>query len=424
MRSLRARTERTAALLRATRARGIETAFCVVGAGHGGLAMAGHLGILGHPVSLYNRTPAHLDGVRWHGGVKVGGAVNGFGPVRLATSNMAEALEGADVVMVVTPATAHRGLAEAMAPDLRDGQLVVLNPGRTGGALELKRIFDDAGVTASVVVAETQTFLYASRAISRWEAHIFRIKNAVPFATLPSYLIPDALGVLTGPFPQFVAGSNVLATSLENIGAVFHPALTIMNAGWIEATGGDFEYYLQGITPSVARLLERVDAERLAVASAVGVRSMSAREWLYLSYDSPGKDLYEAIRNTGSYRGIKAPPGIHHRYIWEDIPMSLVPLASLGGLLGVPTPAIRMIIDLGSILHATNYWAVGRTVETLGISGMSVRQIRQMVAGTARPAGARGSAVNGRHRPPGTSMPNPPGTSMPNPPGTSMPKGA
>jgi opine dehydrogenase len=396
VKSARARTEETIARLRQVRAKGSGTVFCVIGAGHGGLAMAGHLGILGHPVNLYNRTDDNLAGVRWHGGVKVDGAVVGFGPVALATSDLPEALDGADVVMVVTPSTAHRGLAAAMAPHVRDGQLVVLNPGRTCGALEIRKVFDDEGVTASVVIAETQTFLYASRAVSRWEAHIFRIKNAVPFATLPSFLIPDALAVLNLAFPQFVAGSNVLATSLENIGAVFHPALTILNAGWIEATHGDFEYYLQGITPSVARLLEKIDAERLAVASAVGVRSMSAREWLYLSYDSPGKDLYEAIRNTVSYRGIKAPPGIDHRYIWEDVPMSLVPIASLGEMLGVATPAIRMTIELGSILHSTDYWAVGRTVESLGLSGMSVRQIRQMVAGAARARGKSAGYVGGK----------------------------
>ena len=390
MRSARERAEQTISRLRALRGRGADVAFCVLGAGHGGLAMAGHLAIQGHPVALYNRTAEHLDGVRWHGGIKVEGAVTGFGAVRVATPDIGEAMEGAQVIMVVTPATAHRGLARAMAPHVKDGQLIVLNPGRTGGALEVRKALQDAGSAAAAVVAETQTFLYASRATSRWEAHIFRIKNTVPFATLPSFLIPDALAVLADPFPQFVAGSNVLATSLENIGAVFHPALTILNAGWIEATGGDFEYYLQGITPSVARLLERIDAERLSVAAAVGVRSMSAREWLYLSYDSPGKDLYEAIRKTGSYRGIKAPPGINHRYIWEDVPMSLVPLASLGEALDVPTPTIRMIVDLASILHSTDYWAAGRTVRTLGLAGMSVRQIRQFVGGASRPAhGAR-----------------------------------
>ena len=386
MKPSKSRTEaRLIAHLRRVREKGSEISFCVIGAGHGGLAMAGHLGVLGYPVRLYNRTPENLDGVRWHGGIKVDGAVTGFGPVGFVTSTMEEALQGADVVMVVTPATAHRGLAAAMAPFLQDGQLVVLNPGRTFGALEMRRVFEDSGAAAAVVLAETQTFLYASRAVSRWEAHIFRIKNAVPFATLPSFLIPEALAVLGQPFPQFVAGSNVLATSLENIGAVFHPALTILNAGWIEATHGDFEYYLQGITPSVAKLLERIDSERLAVASAVGVRSMSAREWLYLSYDSPGGSLFEAIRNTGSYRGIKAPPGIDHRYIFEDVPMSLVPIASLGSMLGVPTPAIEMIVNLGSILHSTDYWAAGRTVESLGLAGLSVRQIRRMVAGAAGP---------------------------------------
>jgi len=377
--------------LRQVRARKTAARYCVIGAGHGGLAMAGHLGILGHPVNLYNRTDEKLDGVRWHRGIRVGGAVTGFGPVRCATSDMSEALDGVDVIMVVTPSTAHRALAAVMAPFLKDGQMLVLNPGRTGGALEFRRVFQDSGMTASVIVAETQTFLYASRALSRWETQIFRIKNAVPFATLPSFWIPEALAVLNGPFPQFVAGSNVLATSLENIGAVFHPALTIMNASWIESTHGDFDYYLQGISAPVAKLLERIDAERLAVASAVGVRSVSAREWLYLSYDSPGKDLFEAIMNTGSYRGIKAPPSIDHRYISEDVPMSLVPLSSFGSMLGVPTPAIDMVIQLASILHSTDYRAVGRTVETLGLAGLTVKQIRQMVAGAGRAAVRKGA---------------------------------
>ena len=136
---------RMIARLRQVRAKGVGASYCVVGAGHGGLAMAGHLGILGYPVNLFNRTDEKLDGVRWHGGIKVGGAVSGFGPVKKATSDMREALEGVDVVMVVTPSTAHRGLALVMAPYLTDGQMVVLNPGRTGGALELRKVFQDSG---------------------------------------------------------------------------------------------------------------------------------------------------------------------------------------------------------------------------------------------------------------------------------------
>lgn len=379
---------RILARLRELRTRGDAVAYTVVGAGHGGMAMAGHLGILGHPVALYNRTDDKLEGVRWKRGIEVEGEVTGFGPVVLATSVMAEAVASADVVMVVTPSTAHKELATLMAPHLRPGQLLVLNPGRTGGALEVRKTLREGGASDHVIVGETQTFLYASRAVANARAHIYRIKNSVPFATLPSYWIPEALAVLNAAFPQFVAGTNVLATSLENIGAIFHPALTLLNAGWIEATRGDFDYYLQGITPSIAKLLEKMDAERLAVASALGVRSVSAREWLYLSYDSPGRDLHEAIKNTAGYAGIKAPATIGHRYVTEDVPMSLVPLSSLGAMLGVRTPVIDMIIEFGSLLHDTDYRAQGRTVESLGLEGLTVKQIRQLVSGGRGKAGA------------------------------------
>ena len=343
--------------------------------------MAGHLGIMGYSVNLFNRTDENLAGVRWHGGIKVDGQVQGFGPVRKATSDIAEAISDVDLIMVVTPSTAHRTLAASMGPYLRDGQIIILNPGRTGGGLEFRKTLNDAKVTARVLLAETQTFIYASRALSRYEGYIYRIKNSVPLATLPAYWIPDVLSIINMAFPQFTAGNNVLSTSLENIGAVFHPALTILNAGWIEETHGNFDYYLQGITPSIAELLERIDKERIAVATALGIHSVSAREWLYLSYDSPGRNLYEAIHNTDSYRGIKAPQNIFHRYIFEDVPMSLVPLASIGAMLGVPTPMIEIIIRLGSIMHNKDYWNEGRTVDKLGLAGLSVKQIRQLVVG-------------------------------------------
>jgi opine dehydrogenase len=373
--------EQRQAALQSLRERGAKPTFCVVGAGHGGLAMAGHLGIMGFPVRLYNRTEENLHAVRWHGGVKVTGEVQGFGTVQLATSAMAEAISGADVLMVVVPATAHRFVAEQLAPCLRTGQIVVLNPGRTGGALEFRQVLNSKDNKESVILAETSTFLYASRALSRFEARIFRIKNSVRLATLPAYWIPEVLPILNQAFPQFAAGDSVLSTGMENIGAIFHPALTLMNAGWIETTKGDFDYYIGGISPSVARVLERLDAERVAVARSMGVHTVSAREWLYLTYDSPGRDLYEAIQNTGSYRGIRAPQNILHRYVTEDVPMSLVPLASIGKMLGVAVPMMDMVIGMANVMHGRDYWKEGRTVAHMGIEGMTVKQIRQMAVG-------------------------------------------
>jgi opine dehydrogenase len=266
-----------------------------------------------------------------------------------------------------------------MAPVLKDGQIVVLNPGRTGGALEIRAALEKANCAVRPVVVEAQTFIYASRMISRHKAHIFSIKNGVPVSALPSFLTPAVLKVPDIAFPQFVAGSNVLATSLENIGAVFHPALTLLNAAWVESTGGNFEYYLQGISPSVAKVLQAIDDERLALARALGIRTVSAREWLYLTYDSVGSDLCAAIRATTAYAGIKAPRSIDHRYIWEDVPMSLVPMASLAAMYDVPTPAIDLTIDLANLMHGKDYRANGRTAYSLGIEGLSVEDLHKLV---------------------------------------------
>ena len=206
---------------------------------------------------------------------------------------------------------------------------------------------------------------------------LFR-SNTIPVAPLPGQRTVEALQVLRQVYPQFVPGDNVLKTSLDNIGAVFHPALMVLNAARIESTRGDFQFYMEGITPSTARILEAVDAERVAVAAALGIRSITAREWLYMAYDAAGKTLYDAIRNNTGYEGIFSPSIVDHRYIWEDVPMSLVPIASLGELLGVAVTTIRAVIYLASLINQTDYWACGRTTERMGLAGLTMREIRHL----------------------------------------------
>jgi opine dehydrogenase len=163
------------------------------------------------------------------------------------------------------------------------------------------------------------------------------------------------------------------------MGAIFHPALTILNAGWIETTHGDFEFYIDGVSLSVARVLEALDRERVTIAASLGIRGRTAMEWLKLAYDTVGEDLYQAIHNQPGYYGIKAPATLYHRYIFEDIPMSLVPMASLGQHYGVSVRAMDSMIRLACIIHKTDYWRKGRTLEKLGIDRLSVGELTQYV---------------------------------------------
>lgn len=358
--------------------------FAVLGAGHGGTAMAGHLSLMGFDVSIYNRGEGRLKAIQSAGGLEIlsdglSSVPSGFARLDVATTNAGEAIGGRDILMVVVPATAHRFVAEQIAPHLVDGQIIVLNPGRTGGALETLKVVRDCGCTADIIVAEAQTFIYASRSINPAQTRIFRVKNSIPVAALPAHRTPEVVNALRTAFPQFVPGDNVMKTSLDNIGAIFHPAVTVLNAARIESTNGEFDYYTEGITPAVSLILEAMDKERIAVAEALGFRAMSAREWLYIAYDAAGRTLYEAMRANRGYDGIKAPKTVHHRYISEDVPMSLVPISSLGELVGVPTPTIDAIILLASALHQVDYRSVGRTAASLGLAGMTLKQIRRFI---------------------------------------------
>ncbi len=198
-----------------------------------------------------------------------------LGDFRWSLRIMGEALEGVDIVMVVTPSSAHREVARGCAPHLRDGQIVVLNPGRTCGAIEFMKVSRDHGCEADITVAEAGTFIYASRSDGPAQARIFRVKEAVPLAALPATRTQSVLDALAPAYPQFIDGGNVLKTSLDNMGAIFHPALTILNAGWIEATHGNYQFYIDGVTPSVALVLEALDRERITVAAALGIRAQT-----------------------------------------------------------------------------------------------------------------------------------------------------
>jgi opine dehydrogenase len=214
-----------------------KTRYTVIGAGHGGKAMAAHLALMEFPTTLYNRTPERIAAIKELGGIELESGEygpRGFGRLACVTSNIAEALEKAEMIMVVVPSSAHADIAKAAAPYLKDGQVIVLHPGRTCGTLEFVKVLKENGCMADVTVAEAETFIYASRSDGPAQARIFRIKEAVPLAALPATRTRLVLDRIREAYPQFIDGGNVLQTGLNNMGAIFHPALTLLNAGWIE----------------------------------------------------------------------------------------------------------------------------------------------------------------------------------------------
>ncbi|MFA5575874.1 MAG: NAD/NADP octopine/nopaline dehydrogenase family protein [Tissierellaceae bacterium] len=351
--------------------------FSIIGAGNGGMAMAGYLSMLGYEVNLYNRTLENILSLIKNPLISLSGEINGTGTLNKVTNIMKEAIEGMDIIMVTVPAIGHYQIAVEMAEHLVDGQIIVLNPGRTGGALEVYETLRREGCVKDITVAEAQSLVYACRTTSSNSVHVFQIKKEVTMASIPSANIIQVVDQLRTAYPQFTIAKDVLETSINNYGAIFHPAPTLLNSGHIER-GAPFEYYIEGITPSIGDFIEIMDRERMELGHALQVDTLSAKDWLYETYGAKGNNLYQAVQNNPAYMGLQAPKGLQIRYIYEDVPYSLIPMASMARELGIKTPAISSVINIAALMTGKDFYEDGRTIERLGLKGLTIEQMHDL----------------------------------------------
>jgi len=352
----------------------IQLSWAIIGGGNGGQSLAGHLGLMGFPVKIYDIFPKTIDAIQAQGGIHVTGEVEGFGPVELATTDIAEAIHGADLVMIVAPAVAHCEIAKTCAPWLDEGQVVFIHPGATGGALEFWNVLQKHGCQRDLVVGESNSLIYACRSPKPGYATIFGIKRELMAAALPSKETDRVVNMLNTAFPQIYAGTNVLETSLSNPNAMMHPAPTLLNTSLIESER-DWLYYWDGITPSIGTFVEKMDQERLAVARAFGLDLQTIRKWYELAYNANGETLSDAVKNNPAYAEVKGQKTLLTRYVLEDIPTGLVPMIELGKLTGIETTRMETIVKLGELLTGKNFHKTGRTLPNLGLANMTVQEI-------------------------------------------------
>jgi opine dehydrogenase len=352
--------------------------FAIIGAGNGGQAFAGHLKLLGMSVSLYDVEKEKVEALQRTNRMRLFGAVEGEAVIDLITHDIGEAMQGADIIMVVIPAVYQNSIAQAIAPFLVDNQIIVLNPGATGGALEVRNTLRKSGAKAKVIVGETETLLYACRSIEPGVVQVYGIKDRVNVATLPAVQAPYVSKLLGIALPQFQPVESVLHTSLNNPNAMLHPTPTLLNAGRIESRS-PFDYYSDGVTPSIAKVVEKADHERLAVAEALGITVPTIEQWYYECYRAEGINLYDIIQHVDAYKGIKGPVTLNTRYLFEDVATGLVPLSSLGRAIGVKTPTMDAVIELTNTLLDRNFWKEGRSLENLGLAGLRPDEIRALV---------------------------------------------
>lgn len=346
----------------------------VLGAGNIAQALAAHLAIAGQEVRLYNRWEAEIIPLREQGGIRLSGALEGFGRLSVVSKDIGEVVPEAGIVFVAAPAYAHRAMAEACAPWLKEDQVVLLHPGSFGSSLEFAR---HSGNRA--LLAESAASLYIARLAGPGAVRVLSVKTGIQIAALPAKNTSEVMERLAPIFPgSIAASSSVLETGINNSQAVIHCPTVLFNFTRVEA-GEEWLFY-RGITEGVSNFIEALDTERVALGRALGVQAESVRQFLERSYSLAGQSMLDTLRSVYSRGGgAKGPVDRNHRYIFEDIPYSLVPWASLGRQLRVPMPATETIIGSFCFASSQDFWSLGRTAEGMGLAGLASEEIQRLV---------------------------------------------
>lgn len=331
----------------------------VISTGNGGQAMAAYLTIKGYSVALYAREQERVDMFPADRIFTLSGMIEDTARIDLISSNMKEVINDAHMILVTTPAQYQTVVAREMAPFLEDGQVVVLNPGRTFGTNAFAQDLERFGNRKKIILGETETFIFTCRCEKIAQPYIYSIKNDVLTAAHDPALTAQLVEVMSRDFPDIRPAENTLQTGFGNIGMIFHPLPILMNITRVEAKE-KFLFYKQGISPLVSNILERMDQERVAVACAYGARILSAFEWLEKHYNAKGDSLYERIQNNPGYSNIYAPIDIDTRYIYEDILTGCVPVYYAGKAAGLETPIIKSVILWASTVYHYDFLARGR----------------------------------------------------------------
>ena len=355
----------------------------IIGAGIGGLYLVAKLGIAGFKLRLHDIDGGKLGEIRARGGVDVEGEKGGFAAIERATTDLEPAVDGADVIIVVTGGNAQAAVARSLAPLLRDGQMILLIQGNTGGSLIVRRALDDVGCRAQVDVAEMDNYPYSCWRLSPTRIRPIVRKRWLQIATFPGNRIGDVLPRLSPLFPEAVAAPNILYTGFTNANAMLHVANCVANAGRIES-GNSYKFYAEGVTPAVAGLYEAINAERVAVAAGLGASVPSLADWFERVYGVRGASLVETCQrltynSDGPYQATGTPKSLDHKFITEDVPTGLIPMSALGEPAAVTTPAIDALVEIVRCMTGKDFAAEGRTLERLGLSGMGGEQIRRVL---------------------------------------------
>lgn len=361
------------------------TRVAILGAGNGGITAAADLKGKGFEVTLYElpQFVKNLDGIRKKGGILLqdsdGEKIH---EVDVVTTDIKEAIIGAQIIMLTIPGFAIESFAELLAPVATEEQVILLNGAAAMGCVRFVNRAKEIGIDKSFNIAETNSLTYGTRAFPD-EARVelsLRVRKLF-FAAYPQENTEKLLEVCSQIYDCFVPAKNIWHTTLENGNPEVHPGPCLLNAGRIDYSKGEFWLYREGITEHTVKVLRAIERERMEIGKAFGlqlenaVQSRARRGY----FRNEEEDLQTLFNTSDVFTQIKGPGSVTSRYFIEDISNGLVLWSDLGKFAGVRTPNIDAVIILGGSLLDTDFYEEGLTLNKLGFTAGNVQQLNESV---------------------------------------------
>jgi len=354
----------------------------VLGGGNGSFAAAGDFALQGHDVRLWRRDAKMVTAHRKAGSRIVLKDSNGQHDVQLAlvTSDMAEAIRDAELILCPAPAFAQSDIARQLAPHLRDHQVAFLPPA-TFGSIILASAARAAGNRAKVSFAETGTLPWLTRKHGPFEVAITIRAKRLPVGVFPLDAADHALDVIGRAFPGIIEPcGDALSGALMNAGPIIHPPLIVMNAGPIEHFER-WDIHKEGTQAAIRRVTDALDAERISVREALGYGAphfplahhyaTEGEIWMY------GRGSHDRLTDSGDWRERLVLR--EHRYMREDLRLGLSFLVSVAELAGVATPLAKSFLAIGGAICGEDFMKNGRTLASLGLGGLDRGQLQKLL---------------------------------------------
>ncbi len=353
----------------------------ILGGGNGARSAAAEIALRGHRVTIYE-LPEFADNVsviRETKAIRSIGEIQGTAKIEKVTSDIKEAVQNAEVIIIIVPTMFHLAYTKLLAPVLEDGHNIVFMPGSMG-SLEFVQEMRNQGISKDITVSDFAALPYATRIISPDTVKIFGRRAIVAMGVFPSIKQDRVMPIMEDIYPEIVTMRDVLEAGLSNPNPTLHCLGVLLNAGRIEYSHGEFYYYEEGLTPGVCSAVEKIDQERVNIGKALGLNMPTLTEtYPIMKYGPKGDSFWQVIRGVKALTGVKGPSELDNRYLTEDVPIGLLCYSQLGKQLGVDVKLMQSVIYMAEAVLDRDFSTNGRTLEKCGIHGMDAQTLRSYV---------------------------------------------